>query len=255
MYILEVSGLVIFFICFALSFITYYKKLLNLSGALTAFFIALFIGFQGGAILILLLLIFLVSSFLATKYKFHYKEERGFQEGSEGERGMVNVLANGTVPVVILMLRESGPLLGVGFFGYDAVFLLFVASVAAAASDTLASEMGIVSEKVYLITSFKKVEPGVNGGVSLYGEFWALLGSIYPFLVAQGVLYFFDPDSMIPISLLTVGVLIGFLSCQIDSLLGAIFERKGVMGKSMVNFTAISISVLIFGGILWLIGY
>ncbi len=255
MNILDTNGVIIFLICLVLALLTYHKKLLNLSGAVTAFFMALFIGFQGDIILILLLLIFLLSSFLATKYKFSYKEERGIQEGLEGERGWINVLANGAVPVGILLFSESGPILDIGFLGSEVVFTLFVASIAAAASDTLASEMGMTSDKTYLITNFKKVKPGVNGGVSLYGEFWAFIGSLYSFSVIQIILYIFRPGSMIPSVIFITGILIGFMSCQIDSVLGATLERKGIMGKSMVNFTAIFTSIMIFGGILWLIGY
>jgi len=250
-----VNTLMIFFVCIVLAFITYHKKLLNLSGAVTAFFMALFIGFQGGSMLLFLLLIFLISSFIATKYKFRYKEERGLQEGLEGERGWVNVLANGAVPIAIILLSESGPITGLGILGSKEVLILFVASVSAAASDTLASEMGMVSSDVYLITNFKKVKPGVNGGVSLYGEIWAFIGSFYPFLVAQIVLYIFRPGSMIPTFFFALGVIIAFISCQIDSFLGAVFERRGLMGKSTVNFTAIFISISMFGAILCLIGY
>ena len=255
--ILGTSELVIIVICVILAFVTYHKKLLNFSGAVAAFFMALFIGFHGGAVLLFLLLIFLFSSFLATKYKFAYKEERGIQEGLKGERGWVNVLANGGVPVMVLLLKDGGPLLKTGFLHSELVLALFVASVAAAASDTLASEMGMVSEKVYLITDLKRVEPGVNGGVSLYGEIWAFIGSFYTFSVAQVTLYIFAAESVLPVPIFMIGVLIGFMSCQIDSLLGATFERRGLMGKSMVNFTSILISIVVFGGILWLtrIGY
>lgn len=253
--ILDISALGIILICLILAFATYHKRLLNLSGAVTAFFMALFIGFQGGLVLLFLLLIFLISSFLATKYKFRYKKERGIQEGLEGERGWINVLANGAVPVVILLLSRSGSILGLGFLESHVVLALFVASIAAAASDTLASEMGMTSEKAYLITDLKRVKPGTDGGVSLYGELWAFIGSFYTFLVVQGVLYIFRPESMLSGTIFMMGVFIGFISCQIDSLLGATFERKDLMGKSAVNFTAISISITIFGGILWQIGY
>ncbi len=252
--ILSVYSLFIILICLALSWITYYKGLLNIDGALTAFFIAVFISFQGGLDLILLFVVFLFSAFLATKYKFGYKKERGIHEGLKGERGWKNVLAAGAIPTVIILLDSSGSLVTFGFLGSELTIALFVASIASAASDTLASEMGMVSDKVYLITNFKRVKPGVDGGISLYGELWALVGPIYTFLVAQFMFYFSHHDTL-PLKVMILGIMVAFLSCQIDSILGATLERKGLMTKSMVNFTSILLSIIVYGGILWQIGY
>lgn len=239
----------IFIICFALGFITYHRGLLNADGAVTAFFIGLFIALQGGLALIMILLVFLTSAFIATRYKFKYKKKRGMQEGFKGERGWTNVLANGIVPIIVLLLYNSGRLLSFGFLNSNLTLSLFVVAIAAAASDTLASEIGMASDQVYLITTFERVEPGTNGGISLYGELWAVIGSAYTFLVAYIIFYLADMAIFSPKILLS-GVFIAFLGCQIDSVLGATLERRGLLNKSTVNLMAISISVIIFGGII-----
>lgn len=237
-------------ICSFLGFITYRRGMLNADGSIAAFFIGIFIGLQAGLSLIFLLLIFLVSAFIATRYKFSYKKERGIEEGFKGERGWTNVLANGLVPVLVLLLYNSGGILSIGFLDSRSCILLFVLAVSAAASDTLASEIGIASEKVYLITTLERVDPGTNGGVSLYGEMWAIIGSLYTFFVAQ-ILFFLSSQPTFSIKMLLLGSFIGFLSCQIDSILGATLERKGTLNKSLVNLLAISISVALFGGIIY----
>ncbi len=239
-----------FIICFALGFITYYKGLLNADGSITAFFIGLFIALQGGLALIILLLVFLASAFIATKYKFNYKKERGMQEGFKGERGWTNVLANGTVPVIVLLFYNSGNMINYGFLNSNFAVSLFVLAIAAAASDTLASEIGMASKKVYLITTFERVKPGTNGGISAYGELWAMIGSVYTFLMAQLIFYFADMVTFPP-NIILFGSFIGFLSCQLDSFLGATLERRGILNKSLVNLLAISISVIIFGGVIY----
>ncbi|MFP4000603.1 MAG: DUF92 domain-containing protein [Thermoplasmata archaeon] len=236
-------------ICSFLGLVTYRRGMLNADGSITAFIIGLFIGLQAGLTLILLLLVFLASAFLATRYKFDYKKERGIEEGFKGERGWTNVLANGIVPVFILLLYSSGNLIDFGFLDTRFTMFLFVLAVAAAASDTLASEIGMASEKVYLITTFEKVKPGTNGGVSLYGEFWAMIGSLYTFSVAQ-MMFYLSNQPIFSIEMLLFGAFIGFLSCQIDSVLGATLERKGVLNKSLVNLFAIAISVTIYGGVI-----
>ncbi len=242
--------IVLIVICSALSLLTYKKGMLNADGSVTAFLIGLFIGLQAGLTLILLLLVFLASAFLATKYKFNYKKERGLEEGFKGERGWTNVLANGIVPVFVLLLYNSGDLVSFGSLCSNISTSLFVLAVAAAASDTLASEIGMASQKVYLITTFEKVKPGTNGGISLYGEMWAMIGSAYTFMIAQ-IMFHISGHPTMSLEVLTIGILIAFVSCQIDSFFGATLERRGILNKSLVNLLAISISVIVFGGIIY----
>ncbi len=243
-------------ICIILSSVAYICGLLNLSGSVTALILSLLLGIQGGILWIFLLLIFLASSFLATRYKFKYKEERGLQEGKKGERGVFNVLANGMVPLIIALLHgadNSFGLLGIGILGRSLAVFLFVTAVASAASDTLASEMGVLCDKAYLITNFKRVPPGTNGGVSAYGQLWAYIGSAYTFVVAFVVFSLLEGNVLSP-SMVLIGSVLGFASCQFDSILGATLERKKIIGKSAVNVIAISITVMISWVVIWMIG-
>lgn len=252
MNILEI-GLIVG-ICLVLAILTYKKGMLNKTGSFTALILGIIIGIEGGILWIFLLLIFLFSAFLATKYKFKYKLKRGTQEGKKGERGGINVIANGLIPVTIAILKNPGNLLGFGIINQKLALVLFITSVAAAAADTMASEMGLLSDKTYLITNLKRVAPGTNGGISYYGEVWSLIGSAYTFIVAYLLFTLLNGK---PFSFLIafLGVIFGFISCQIDSVLGATLERKNYISKSTVNLTAISISVTMFGVILWMIKY
>ncbi len=255
MSILEIIFVII--ICTIFASITYGKGMLDMGGSVTAFFIGIILGLFGGIWWIVLLLIFLASAFLATRYKFQYKRTKGVQEGSKGERGIINVLANGSVPVIIALFHsptDGSNILGLGFLEHKLAVFLFVTAVACAASDTLASEMGVLSDRAYLITNGKRVTAGTNGGISLLGEMWALFGSFYTFLIAFFVFYFISSISL-PYSWIILGIVMGFVSCQFDSVLGAAFERKGLLGKSSVNMTAIASSIMITGVILWLMAY
>lgn len=255
MIILEI-GLVIS-ICLILASITYIRGMLNLSGSITAFILGIIIGVQGGLLWILLLLIFLASSFAATRYKFAYKKGLNVQEGKKGERGAINVVANGIVPTFLAFFSiplNSSNLLGLGYIPYKISLFLFVTSIACAASDTLASEMGILSRKTYLIINGKKVPPGTNGGISLFGELWAFIGSFYTYFVSFFMIFLFEGWHFSH-RWIIFGIFIGFISCQIDSLLGATLERNGYIGKSTVNLIAISIIIIITGGIIWIKGF
>ena len=95
----------------------------------------------------------------------------------------------------------------------------------------MASEVGKTAEKVYLITNFKRVEPGVSGGISLLGEIAALMGCLIVCIsaVLLGVL---------SVKLAIVAFLAGFIGVHVDSILGATLEKKGYLNNAGVNFFA-----------------
>ncbi len=74
-------------LCTILVSVAYWRKVLTWDGALAAFGIGMIIGFFGDVMWVALLLIFLITSFAATKYKFVVKEAKHLQEGVRGERG------------------------------------------------------------------------------------------------------------------------------------------------------------------------
>jgi len=51
-------------------------------------------------------------------------------------------------------------------------------SVASAAADTAASEIGVTGKGPYLITTLRPVPRGTNGGVTVRGEAAAVLASL-----------------------------------------------------------------------------
>jgi uncharacterized protein (TIGR00297 family) len=131
--------------------------------------------------------------------------------------------------------------------------VLFITAISAATSDTFASEIGIMSDRVYLITNMKKVERGVNGGVSFLGTNAAFFGALFMSIVGWVTLSKFSllPDNK---SLILIPLFIGFLSCQIDSVLGATLEGK-ILTKDTVNLVSIGAGTLIAWVILWIISF
>jgi len=231
-------------ICAVIAIIVYLRGLLTLTGTLAAFSLGMLIGIFGGFPWIFILLIFLITSFLSTKYKFSVKEKLGVQEGVKGERRTRNVLATGSVPTTIAVVY------GLGMLTEKTAVTLYLTSIGVAASDTLASELGVLSPNTYLITNFKRVKPGTNGGISLYGEFWAFIASIY---VAAMGLYILDILQGIGPTLWQFSIItaFGFIGCQIDSLLGATIEKRGLVGKHGVNFISSLATVIIMLVVLW----
>lgn len=236
-------------LCTVLSGLAYYRKVLTVDGTIAAFGVGMIIGVFGDVMWLLLLLFFLVSSFAATRYRFALKEAMGVQEGLRGERRAGNVLANGLAPAVIAVLGFPG--LGIGILDGPTSGLLFVSALSVAGADTLASEIGVLSRRVRLITNFKPVKPGTDGGVSLLGQGVAIGAAVYTGLSGYLVLGPLSAWAGLPVSFpadpvfLVIPAVVGFLGCQIDSVFGATLERRGILDKRTNNLVSTSLGAII----------
>jgi uncharacterized protein (TIGR00297 family) len=232
---------IIFGICAFITILVTLAKVFNRAGIIISFAVGMIIGVMGHLMWLILLLIFMFTSFGATKYKFAAKKEMGVQEGKKGERGIKSVLSTGLVPVLVAALS---------YFSYSNVWtkqiagLLFLVAIAVAAADTVASELGIMSKNTYMITTFKRVKPGTNGGISWFGQGWALIASLYVAAVGWWVFFHFSDTIDSNPWVMLYPLIGGFLGCQIDSVLGATLEKKGYIGKAAVNLISAVLAVL-----------
>jgi len=210
----------LFIITFSLFFLSYLSlrfRLINMSGALTAFIIGFIVFIFGGWRWFLLLLSFHLSAGIVTKYKYSFKSSLGAAEAKGGARAWKNVLSNGLVASLFALCE--------GIRGGDIFFAGFLGAISTACSDTFATEIGLLYPgKPRLITNLKvKVEPGVSGGVSPYGEIAVILASL-----SIGVLAIFlgDVSSYIWWKVLLISLASGFLGSTFDSLMGATVQAQ-----------------------------
>ena len=230
---IDITGMdiiITLFICSVFSILAYFFKIFDIKGIALSFIFGLLIGILADYRWLIIILFFVIISFIATKYKFEEKAKDKLQEGSKGERGIYSIIGNGLVPGVIVLLYI--------IFANQKFEILYILSIACACSDTLASEIGITSRKAYLITNLKEVPRGMSGGVSWLGEFSALLGSFIIAFLGVALLKF-------DLSYLLFVTLFGWISCQIDSLLGAILESRAILTKSSVNLSSMGITSII----------
>jgi len=209
----------------------------DLKGTIAALIVGIIITFAGSIYWLILMLIFAATAFMATKYRIQQKAKMKLQEGRDGERHASNVIYAALIGLIIAVFNV--------FKVYNLpYFELFSISFAPVNADTFASEIGVFDKNVRLITNFKKIVPGINGGISLLGELAAVFGA---FIIAfsYSVLNFHNINI---ISILIITFL-GFLGCQFDSILGAVFENKNKMTKGQVN--AASTLMAVFVGILF----
>lgn len=228
------------------AWLAYRKGWLTHGAAGAAFALGAAIVLSTNVLWLLVLLSLLAFGSLATRFRYAEKLARGTAEAKGGARRVRNVLANGLAPT---MVAAMAPFM-VGFggphdWGHIAA-LTFLSAVAGACADTLASELGSLSDRVYMITSLKRVPPGTDGGFSLAGQVAAffgaalialagalLLGIVQPLLGA-------GPVFQVTLGTMAVPIVAGFVGCQVDSLFGATLEIRGLVNKEEVNFLGIT---------------
>jgi uncharacterized protein (TIGR00297 family) len=226
---------IVLLLCAVLSIISYRLRLLTLSGSIASFVVGVVIGLFGSINWLVLLIAFALVGFLVTRFRLELKVRQGLQEGRKGERTYKNVLANSLVPALVAIGAWA-----LGEQNSMAAGIVYLTSISVAASDTIASELGVLSNRTRLITTFKPVPPGTNGGVSAYGTFWALLGAAFASLLGWVILF---PGEGASIELL-IPVVFGFVGCNVDSLIGATLERRGMVSKLGTNIISMAVGAL-----------
>ena len=155
-----------------IAYFAYRARSLNTSGAIAAAIIgAIIFGVGGWQWAILLLAFFISSSALSRAFK---SRKQGLNEKySKGdERDAGQVVGNGAVATVFVLVHALYPESTLGWVG-------FAASLAAVNADTWATELGVLNPTPpRMITDLRRrVEKGTSGGVSLWGTLASLLGS------------------------------------------------------------------------------
>lgn len=122
----------------------------------------------------------------------------------------------------------------VWFLTKEQVFLIAgVASMAAATADTWASEIGgnRIKGKTWMITSFRTVLPGMDGGISIVGSLAALLGAFF----IGGLFWILNPETK-PIIFFLIAIA-GFFGSFADSWFGAKVQGNE-LNKGLKNLFA-----------------
>jgi len=215
------------------------RKSLSTSGALLALLVGFCLTLAHISFLVSLLVFFLSSS-KATKFKQDIKKkfDSEFKEG--GQRNWLQVLCNGgmATELSLLYLLDVGSSdLPVDFrHHYRASWLGMgiLGALACCNGDTWASELGAVLSKgePILITTWKKVPRGTNGGISFPGLLVSAVGGM---LVGVGYfagIYIATPSTELAMApeqwkVILTGALAGLLGSIIDSLLGATLQYSG----------------------------
>ena len=171
---------------------------------------------------LLVLGVFFVLGSYTTRLGRSRKQRLEIGSIDSGERRAGNAVANGGIAALCAVFATLTPHL-------ELFTLAFVGSMAAAAADTVESEIGSAwGRPTLLITSLQPVAPGTDGGVSLVGTLSGLAGSlVLAAVAAAGDLL--DPALIFPMAVVAV------LATLLESVAGATLERSGLLDNEGIN--------------------
>ena len=178
--------------------------------------------------------IYLLLGSLVTKIGYKFKNEKGIAEKRGGKRGPENVWGSAATGLFFAIMFK------LNFTNLVFYKIGFAASFAAKLADTFGSEIGKrFGRNTYLITSFRKVERGTEGGISLEGTAASALGAIF-----MSLIMFFLTIISTKYQILIVAIS-GFLATITESFIGAKFQDKYKLSNELVNSIQTSISSII----------
>ncbi len=209
-------------ITLALAVTAWFLRAISLSGAVAGVLLGTvihtFLGWRG----LTVLAAFVALGVAGTKLGYRQKAARGLAQSAGGQRGASHAIANAGVPAVLAVFAATTPYA-------EAFTAAFVAAFAAAASDTLSSEIGqLRAGHTRLITTWKRVPPGTDGGISMAGSLAALAGA----LIIAGLGWALGWYGVGAVAWVTLAGLLGSVA---DSVAGATLERRGLLDNHAVN--------------------
>ncbi len=222
-------------ITLALAAVAWALSAIDLSGAVAGVLLGTtihcFLGWRGLAVLAA----FVALGSAATRLGYRYKARRGLAQAAGGRRSAGHAVANAGVASVLAVFAVTTPQV-------DIFLAAFAGAFAAAASDTLSSEIGqLRAGRTLLITSRQPVPPGTDGGVSLSGTAAGLAGALAIAVLGRTLGFFPWPA----VAWVTLAGLLGSLA---DSLAGATLERRGLLDNHAVNVLNTLVGALAAGG-------
>ena len=187
------------------------------AGAVVCFL--LYAGGGPGAFFALVTLFALTWS--STRWGYQRKQQIGTAERRDGRRAS-QVLANLGLAAMFALFHGLG--------GHMVFLLAMAAALSEAAADTISSEVGqAIGQQARLITTWRPVPPGTDGGVSPAGTAAGILAAgIVSSVCALG--------GVLPWRWLGIAVTAAVAGMVADSYMGAWLERRGLLNNDSVNF-------------------
>jgi len=189
-------------------------------GAVAGLVIAFLLYAACGVSTFIMLVVVFALTWSATRWGYARKLQHGTAERRDG-RDTLQVMSN---------LGVAGICAGLYAWRADPLWLVgLTAALAEAAADTVSSEVGqATSDTAVLITSWKEVPAGTDGGVSVAGTLAGVGAAASVGLVSLLANLIGVRGLCIALGAATFGIVA-------DSFLGASLERRGILSNNAVN--------------------
>ncbi|HRT03708.1 MAG TPA: DUF92 domain-containing protein [Candidatus Diapherotrites archaeon] len=153
------------------------------------------------------------------------------------KRTYKNILGNTISGIFFLII--GGVISLINPINKQTFIIAAIASISCAFSDTLSSEIGVLSKKQpRLITNLKKeVNAGTSGGITLLGTVGGIIGAGITALLFW--IFKYDYKTILIISIC------GIIGTIIDSIIGATIENKEYINNNQTNILATFITGII----------
>lgn len=221
------------------------KNKLTLSGAIASFVLGFTVLGFGHPIFYILMMSFLFSSLLISKVLVQFIPNIKPYVKDHEPRSWVNVVANGSMLGVASVWYYLSPSIWILCFG--------IISMAAATSDTWASEIGSLSyETPWTLIKRSHIQSGLSGGVTWLGLIASWFGSLFITLIALPVLVSYSGWTLLTLTLFSLTTLAGFGGSIMDSILGELFQAKfKTASHELVEMMQHSNDILV-SGVVWM---
>jgi uncharacterized protein (TIGR00297 family) len=195
-----------------------------------------------------------VLTFLATRAGRRAKAEAGLAEKRRG-RNAAQVIANLSIAGFAVstlgfeLLPRGGGCCGVAYcrvWVWPAMTLMCLAAMVEATADTVSSEIGqAFGGRPVMITTLRRVAPGADGAVTLFGSLAGIAGGAFVAIVGMWALRLRPSQA-------AIALFAGICGLFFDSFLGATMERRGWIGNDLVNFSSTLFAAVLAAVVLWL---
>lgn len=204
-----------------LALLGYFLRSVNVSGALGGWFLGAILILCAGWPMYVALLAFFVIGTAATKLGYSRKAREGLAQEGGGRRGFSHAFSN--VGVAAICAIAVSRLLDLE--DITVAYLMGIASLATAAADTTASEIGqLVGRRAFLPLTLRRVPVGTEGAVSVEGTAAGLIGGL---LVAVASLLSLDTLIETGVKAVLLVTVCAFLGSYLESIAGS-WNRKRI---------------------------
>ncbi len=196
--------------------------------------------FSGPGGWVLLFASFFVAS-ASSRLGLKRKAVLGIAEERGGRRGPGNAIANTALAAFAAGIAVLSPY-------REGALLAMVAALAAAGSDTVASEIGKAwGKRTFLFPTFARVRPGTSGAISLEGTAAGLVAALG--LAALG-----QPLGLVHRDAVLFATLGATIGCFLESSLGATLEGPGILDNNVLNFLNTAFAAASAVALAWMLG-